>query len=176
MNCKIYDQNSSFHIKMLNKPQLFHIIWYYHGLFFSNKISADTKWIALLIKFVSAPRYFRAFLLCVFLMLLLCVVQILAGFLGQIERLCGIVSSGVQFLFWLIFLVFSIVPFYTKIILKVSSFLKHITGYDKQLILVDVYAKFMGQINIQEHEKNRRKQTMHAIGHWVLKCEILWKK
>lgn len=74
-----------------------------------------------------SARFFCVF----FLMLLLCVVQILAGFLGQIERLCGIVSSGVQFLFWLIFLVFSIVPFYTKIILKVSSFLKHVTGYDK---------------------------------------------
>ena len=177
MNCKIYDQNSSFHIKMLNKPQLFHIIWYYHGLFFfqtkyprtQNELHCSLNlWV---------PHGISARFFCVFfLMLLLRVVQILAGFLGQIERLCGIVSSGVQFLFWLIFLVFSIVPFYTKIILKVSSFLKHVTGYDKQLILVDVYAKFMGQINIQEHEKNRRKQTMHAIGHWVLKCEILWKK
>ncbi|XP_062590611.1 multidrug resistance-associated protein 1-like isoform X1 [Saccostrea cucullata] len=56
-----------------------------------------------------------AILLSVFLRL---ATFMLAGFLSQIERLCGIVSSGIQFVFWLILLSLSVVPFYSNIMQK----------------------------------------------------------
>ena len=46
-------------------------------------------------------------------------VQLLALFLTVMERRKGFITSGVQFMFWLLLAITQIVPFYTLIELKV---------------------------------------------------------
>lgn len=78
-----------------------------------------------------------AVLLSVFLRL---ATFVLAGILSQVERLCGIVSSGIQFLFWMMLLVFNIVPFYSKIIIK---------EYDKDLFKFIIFYLYFAAILCQ---------------------------
>ena len=50
-----------------------------------------------------------------------CIFQLLVALLVQLERLRGVITSGILFVFWLLMSLGGIIPFYTLIIQEVNS-------------------------------------------------------